>query len=66
MFPNGRTEGAILAIYKSGGGWSNVVSVRALRKFVTQAVLDRCTERRHRNGSLRIVAKAKPRKGKGT
>lgn len=64
MFPNGRTEGAQLAIYKSGGGWANVVSVKELRQYVTQAVLNRCTHRKHRNGSLRIVSKAKPRPGR--
>lgn len=64
MFPNGRTEGAQLAIYKSGGGWANVVSVKELRQYVTQTVLNRCTHRRHRNGSMRIVSKAKPHPGK--
>lgn len=63
-FPNGRTEGETLALYKSGRGWSNVVSIRLLRQFVTQAVLDRCSERKHRNGSVRVVPKAKPRRKK--
>lgn len=61
-FPNGRTEGYDLAIYKAGGGWHDVVSIRKLRQYVTQTVLDRCRERRFKNGSLRIVKKkvAKP------
>lgn len=64
QFPMGRTEGDSLALYVAGRGHSTRFDASLLRQYVTARVLDLCRVTTWKNGSARVVPKAKPRKGK--
>lgn len=63
-FPNGRTEGKIWAVYKSGGGMRKTLSMEALRKYLTPQVMELCSRVKRYSGSMRLVPKAKPKEKK--
>lgn len=64
-FPQGRTEGTRLAIYRERDTVSRgVLNYEMLKRYVTKEVLDLCRTTRMRSGTTKLVPLLKGRKKK--